>query len=97
MKITKEYIKKLIIEQIKELKDEDPKPPGRKMTSAEFKKQGVKSATATQTGLDGDERKMLRSVSEKLQKLASQKNLKSAGRVTRLLAQLEIELDKQIK
>ena len=48
-------------------------------------------------GLDGDERKMLRNVSEKLRKLASQKNLKSAGRVTRLLAQLEIELDKQIK
>ena len=97
MKITKEYIKKLIIEQIKELKDEDPSPPGQKMTSSDFKKQAVKSATGTQTGLDDAERQMLTNVTEKLKKFASQKNLKSAGKVTRLLDMLNTELDKQIK
>ena len=87
MKITKEYLKKLILEEIEE----------QKMTAADYKKQQIKQATAPAPGVQDIERGILAQIENKLIQLASKGNLAASGRVTKLLTMLDAELDKVLK
>jgi|TARA_R100000388_G_C7239234_1_gene160081 FtsZ-binding cell division protein ZapB len=89
MKITKQYLKQLIIEELKE--------QGNKLTSSEYKKQQIKAASKTQSGVDDKERALLNQIESKLKKFAAKTNLAAGGRVTQLLKQLNAELDKVLK
>ena len=86
MNITKEYIKQLILEEMQQ-----------KLSSAEYKKQQMKAAVKTQSGVDDKERAILNQVEGKLKQFAKKGNLAAAGRITQLLKQLNAELDKVLK
>ena len=86
MNITKEYIKQLILEEMQQ-----------KLSSAEYKKQQMKAAAKTQSGVDDKERAILNQVENKLKQFAKKGNLVAAGRITQLLKQLNAELDKVLK
>lgn len=89
MKLTRKHLKKLILEVLNEQND--------KLSSAEYKKQQMKAASKTQTGVDDKERAILNQVEDKLKKFAMKGNLTAAGRMTQLLKQLNAELDKVLK
>lgn len=89
MKVTKEYIKKLILEELEEQEA--------KLSSADYKNKQMKAAIKTQTGVDDKERAILNQVEEKLKLFASKKNLAAAGMITTLLKRLNAELDKALK
>ena len=90
MKITKDYIKKLILEELKEQAQE-------KVTSGDYKRQQMKAAAATTTGIDDKERAVLARIEAKLKQIATKGNLLASGRVTQILGMLEKEIDKALK
>jgi hypothetical protein len=81
MKLTKNLLRQLIKEQ---------------MSQDDFRKQQIAQAREKQTGIDGKEREFLSSVIEKLKKIATVKNLSSAGQLTTLLRRLDKEMDKML-
>ncbi len=89
MKVTKEYIKKLILEELQEQEA--------KLSSGDFKKQQLKQATAVQSGVDDKERAILAQIEEKLRQYASKGRLGGSGIITNLLTRLNAELDKVLK
>ena len=88
MKITKDYIKKLILEELKEQE---------RVTSGDYKKQQMKAAGETTTGVDDNERAVLSRIEAKLKQVSTKGNLLASGRVTQILAMLEKEIDKVLK
>ena len=89
MKLTRKHLKKLILEVLNEQND--------KLSSAEYKKQQIKAASKTQTGVNEEEFAILNQVEAKLKKFAMKGNLTAAGRITKLVKQLNAELDKVLK
>ena len=89
MKITRKYLKNIILEVLSEQND--------KLSSSEYKKQQMQSASKMQSGVDDKERAILNQVENKLKKFAMKGNLAAAGRITQLLGQLNTELDKVLK
>ena len=89
MNATKEYIKQLILEELKEQEA--------KLSSTDYKKQQMRAAAKTQAGVDDKERAILNQVEAKLKNFAKKGNLAAAGRITQLLKQLNAELDKVLK
>ena len=69
MKVTKDYLKKLILEELSEQQG--------KISSADFRKQQMKQATAIQSGVTDQERAILSQIENKLRQLASKGNLAS--------------------
>ena len=89
MKVTKQHLKNLIIEELNE--------QNKGLNPANYKAQQVRSAAGSQAGINDQERAILQQVEEKLKQFAQKSNLASGGRVTQLLKQLNTELDKVLK
>ena len=87
MKITKEYIKQLILEQLEEQK---------KMSAVDYKKQQLKQASKIQSGVQDKERAILAQIESKLIQFAAKRDLSASGRITKLLQMLNAELDKAL-
>tara|TARA_Y100000114_G_scaffold154368_1_gene176250 strand:+ start:980 stop:1249 length:270 start_codon:yes stop_codon:yes gene_type:complete len=88
MKVTKDYLKQLILEELSEQEG---------LSAADFKKQQIQQATKMQSGVQDKERAILSQVESKLRKFAEKGNLAAAGRLTRILQMLNAELDKVLK
>jgi len=85
MKLTKSYLKQLILEELRETKG---------ATTGEFRTGLKDQAMEKQTGITSEEREFLLSFTAALKKAAEEKNLNAAGQVTTLLKRLEKELVK---
>ena len=83
MKLTKSYLKQLILEELRETKG---------ATTGEFRAGMKTQAMEKQTGITSEEREFLLSFTAALKKAAEIKNLKAAGQITTLLKRLEDEL-----
>ncbi len=79
MKLTKTLLEQLIKEA---------------MTQSQYQKGSIEQARERQTGITTEEREFLLAMNANLKKAAELKNLTSAGRVTTLLNQLQVELGK---
>ena len=85
MKLTKSYLKQLILEELRETEG---------ASTGEYRTQMRGQASEKQTGITSEERQFLLSFSAALKKVAEIKNLNAAGQVTTLLKRLEKELAK---
>jgi hypothetical protein len=88
MKLTKSYLKQLILEELRVTEG---------ATTGEYRTGMKDQATDTQTGITGEERTFLLSFTAALKKAAEIKNLKAAGQITTLLKRLEDELVKLLR
>ena len=85
MKLTKSYLKQLILEELGETEA---------ASTAEFRTGLKDQARDKQIGITGEERQFLLSFFAALKQAAEIKNLNAAGQVTTLLKRLEKELVK---
>lgn len=83
MKLTKSYLKQLILEELREAEG---------ATTGEYRAGMKDQAREKQTGITSEERQFLLSFTAALKKVAEIKNLNAAGQVTTLLKRLEKEL-----
>mgnify|MGYP003626405991 CR=1 FL=1 len=88
MKLTKSYLKQLVVEEL--IKEKET------MAAGDYRKKDIAQAKAAQQGLTGAERQILSTITGKLKVVASKKNLAASGQVTTLLDRLDKELDKLI-
>ena len=83
MKLTKSYLKQLILEELRETEG---------ASTGDYRAGMKDQAMEKQTGITSEERQFLLSFTAALKKAAEIKNLKAAGQITTLLKRLEDEL-----